>query len=250
MEACRGFEVAYLVAIRATALLGGAALVDLMIERVSPARRHALWAGSLGGALTLPFLDRMLPAWHLGVLGLPARAPAAPLMWAVVTTWALGAMAILGHVIRGHTALRRLIRETVPAPRAWAEPRVPMSPRRVTIRLGPDRLPPFTHGALRPIVVLPRAALRWPDARRAAVLGHELAHVRRVDEAWDLLGWAARALLWFHPLAWIAARRLGRAREQACDEAAVATGLERADYAAHVFAVVQEARHTPPAGMA
>ena len=50
------------------------------------------------------------------------------------------------------------------------------------------------------------------------------------------------ALLWFHPLAWVAARQLRREAEQACDDAVLDRGVEAADYAMHLVALARDCR--------
>lgn len=50
------------------------------------------------------------------------------------------------------------------------------------------------------------------------VLRHELTHLRRGDALWSLLAELAFALLWFHPLAWLARPRFRLDQELACDE--------------------------------
>ena len=77
---------------------------------------------------------------------------------------------------------------------------------------------PFTFGTLRPVVVLPRSGELEPEIERS-LLAHELAHVRRRDDLRAGLTAAVAALFWFHPLVWIAARRLALTRESACDQA-------------------------------
>jgi beta-lactamase regulating signal transducer with metallopeptidase domain len=68
-------------------------------------------------------------------------------------------------------------------------------------------------------VLVPRTWLaREPGPRDEHALLHELAHLARRDLALDELAALVRALLWFHPLAWVAARRLHDLSELACDE--------------------------------
>jgi Zn-dependent protease with chaperone function len=54
-----------------------------------------------------------------------------------------------------------------------------------------------------------------------AILLHELGHVARRDCAWQLLQRIIEAVLWFHPLMWLAGRRITFIRERSCDEFAV-----------------------------
>jgi beta-lactamase regulating signal transducer with metallopeptidase domain len=66
---------------------------------------------------------------------------------------------------------------------------------------------------------LARDAETWnsEDLNRAIV--HELEHVRRGDSASRSLARAICAVYWFHPLVWIAWRKLVLEAERACDDA-------------------------------
>ena len=81
---------------------------------------------------------------------------------------------------------------------------------------------PLAVGIWRPTIVIPtRMAAEDGCAAIDAVLTHELAHLARGDCSWQ---WAQRiveAVWWFHPLVWLARRRIAFIRERACDEFAV-----------------------------
>ncbi len=69
------------------------------------------------------------------------------------------------------------------------------------------------------LVLLPADFLdRFDAGERRLVLQHESMHLRRGDALWSLLAELAAALLWFHPLAWLALPRLRLDQELACDE--------------------------------
>ncbi len=85
---------------------------------------------------------------------------------------------------------------------------------------------PFTVGALRPAVILP---LGWSETLSnkdlEALALHETAHVKRRDPLLFLLVALVRAVLFFHPLVWFAARRVSLFAEEAADDAVLdATG--------------------------
>jgi len=72
---------------------------------------------------------------------------------------------------------------------------------------------------LRPVIVLPSSACdALDDDELRALLLHECAHVSRRDNLVSALEALAAALLWFHPLVWLALRDLATTREEACDE--------------------------------
>lgn len=120
--------------------------------------------------------------------------------------------------------------------------------QRVQIITSPvDGLGPFTSGVLRPRIWLPEN-LKGPQ--RAAVLEHELGHVRDLDVlTFGVVGVLAD-LLWFVPGARYLERCLHARAEEAADARAVASGIPRAVLAesilAHAAAPVPGA---PPARM-
>jgi len=103
--------------------------------------------------------------------------------------------------------------------------------RRVQLMETCRSIVPITWGILRPIVLFPVAWREWTTERRELVLLHELAHVKRLDVAWQLVARLVCALYWFHPLAWYALRRLRIERELACDDCVLMTGARPSEYA-------------------
>ena len=100
--------------------------------------------------------------------------------------------------------------------------------RTINLRIHPSETIPLTWGHRRPVVLLPQSAAQWSDERREAVLLHELAHIRRWDCATHGLAAFLQAIAWFHPIAWIALRRLNLEREQAWDDWGVNSGTKPA----------------------
>lgn len=91
---------------------------------------------------------------------------------------------------------------------------------------------PATVGWIRPIVLLPPVCTERGRDELTGILRHELQHIRRRDFVFTGIASFCRALLFFHPAAWYARRRLGLESEFACDLAAIGTSPERrADYA-------------------
>ena len=98
-----------------------------------------------------------------------------------------------------------------------------------------------TYGWWRPRIVLPSGANDWPESRIRVVLGHELAHIRRADWLALMIVELTRAVYWFNPLLWMAARRLGQESEQACDDIVLGLGIDPADYAAQLLDLARAA---------
>jgi beta-lactamase regulating signal transducer with metallopeptidase domain len=90
---------------------------------------------------------------------------------------------------------------------------------------------PVTFGVLRPAVLLPKSWENWSDAQLDSVLMHELSHVARRDAFVERVSLIHRAIFWFSPLSWWLDRELAKLAEQASDEAALSSGIDREQYA-------------------
>ena len=91
---------------------------------------------------------------------------------------------------------------------------------------------PMVVGWLRPVVLVPASALAGlPPRQLAAILAHELAHVRRHDYLVNLLQAAVETLLFYHPAVWWVSAQVRRERENCCDDLAVAVCGDRLGYA-------------------
>jgi len=104
---------------------------------------------------------------------------------------------------------------------------------------------PVTMGAMRSTILLPAVWREWDDSKLDAVIAHEMSHVARRDALTQRLSLLHRAIFWFSPLAWWLDRQLADLAEQASDEAALACGADRKDYA-RILLSFFEALHAAP----
>lgn len=80
---------------------------------------------------------------------------------------------------------------------------------------------PVVVGIVRPMILLPPSLLCGLDATQlAAILSHEMAHIRRYDLVFNLVQRLVESLLFFHPIVWWLSRRVTMERENCCDDVA------------------------------
>jgi beta-lactamase regulating signal transducer with metallopeptidase domain len=162
--------------------------------------------------------------------------------------WVAGFLAIMAWLAIGRFGLRRIAAKAWPLNGSdWAgtldEERNYAGVTKVVLLYSSSAVStPLTWGSRNPIILLPEDALDWPEAHRRIVLRHELAHVARGDSFTQLVAGFVCALYWFHPLVWIAERRLRSECERACDDNVVSLGTPAAEYAAHLLEVARSAR--------
>jgi beta-lactamase regulating signal transducer with metallopeptidase domain len=91
---------------------------------------------------------------------------------------------------------------------------------------------PVALGVRDRVIMIPSSMIKDASAGKIdAILLHELAHLVRADYGWQLLQRVVEAALWWHPLAWIAGRRMAFIRERACDEFVVHATQDAQGYA-------------------
>ena len=90
----------------------------------------------------------------------------------------------------------------------------------------------MTIGVNHPVIILPKGfTVDLTAGDLDAVALHEMAHVKRFDVLTLTLVSLVRAVLFFHPLVWIAARKVAVLAEQACDDAVLDVHGEPVTYA-------------------
>ncbi len=92
----------------------------------------------------------------------------------------------------------------------------------IQVRTANSQMAPFVMGFRKPVLFLPSESIKtWNPRDIQAVIGHELAHLRRYDLWVHAMMQALRALLWFWPPVWWMQRELHRTQDAACDECAI-----------------------------
>jgi len=271
----------------ALAVPAAAWMLARFLPRMNAATRHLLWWSALALVMLVPLaaLD-----WRPGAAPAPegpaavaAPVPSAPApgprgpqtsarslfplelrpgdwMAILVCLWLPFALIQLCRNAWSFLYLRKLKRRSQVAARGltdrlryWTETCGIRRPARLLVS---DRVrSPLATGFRHPAVILPSALLaQFNESEIDHVLLHELAHVARRDDWWNLLARAIGAAAGLHPAVAWTLRQIARERELACDEWVVAHLGEARPYAAslaRLFEVCRERRRVALAtGMA
>jgi beta-lactamase regulating signal transducer with metallopeptidase domain len=167
---------------------------------------------------SLPSSSWSLPSW----------------MTIVRTVWLAGVFLLLAQLAVDLRRLYRIRRDGLP----WLERRDLARSlagecgvrRKVEVLLHEGITGPLTCGIWRPAILLPDEACEWNEADLRRALVHELEHVRRGDWPIQLAARATCIFYWYHPLVWVALRRLSLEAERAADDAVVESA-EHTEYA-------------------
>lgn len=237
--------------------------------RQRAAVRHAMLAATFGILLALPMVSALAPPIGIALRSGEVRGPSRPnalppspgrlpkrsaairpapepSRWSVPTllsiVWLAGAALFLLQMAFGLRQVLRFRWSGLP----WRQGQTiahglalgaGVRPR-VDVLLHEDLAGPMTCGVVRPAIVLPADAPNWDTEDLHRALMHELEHVNRRDWATHIVARVVCAIYWFHPLAWMAWRRLGLEAERACDDA-VLQQSEPTAYADQLVTIAQ-----------
>ncbi len=219
------------ILIKATVIAAIGLAAAWMARHKRAALRHAILAATFAMLLALPVACVAIPAFRISI---PARTeppvvyvvPTAeiptvvevsspvtrsanwPLSMYLELAWVAGVVVFFAPVIAGLWQIRALRRSAIP----WT--------RGVNVLLLHEELQgPMTCGILRPVILLPCDAEFWPEDDLNRAMIHEQEHVRRADWLTQCIARVICSLYWFHPLVWIAWRKLVLDAERSCDDA-------------------------------
>jgi len=190
------------------------------------------------GASVLPGVsakEAALPASTFPATATGAGSPLSPIDWAF---WAYIVPAGL-LLLLTLTALLRLVILKAKA-NVLVEPRwlsaLAHAQRRMGFKYGTalltsdDLSSPISWGLVRPVILLNSEAAN-AKGEAEAIIAHELAHVAHLDWLKLLLARVTVSLFWYNPLVWLLAREAHQLREEAADDAVLASNVEDTDYA-------------------
>jgi TonB family protein len=258
---------------KGTVVLAAACVANVLFWRAPAAIRHTVWVLALGSLLALPMFEAVLPAWRIapaldipravseGVTGAltsigPVSRRTAPttrrdgVAVAACGLWVAGALLFIRRWRAGSAQVTRMRRQaSVLAQDGSLVQQVAASiglRRSVLLLRSAEEIVPLAAGTRRPVILMPASAAGWSRERLQVVLLHEMAHIRRRDCLVQALGELTACIYWFHPLVWLALRRLRAERERACDDLVLHAGTKASDYAVHLLEL---ARSLQPAGL-
>src|SRR5208282_1992327 len=257
MAMCRSAAARYALGVGALVLMLAAPVVTFGI----------LWYGradansSLAPSISLSALPRILAqrsaastlASAIAAPHSPARADA--LLW-FVELWFAGVIILSLRTAGGVLLIERMRRKDAKPVSAKLHDLCVAVQQQLglarAIRYCESRLldAPAVIGWFRPAVLVPLTALTGlSDEQLQAVIAHELAHIRRLDNFVNLFQIVVETLLFYHPAVWWVSKRIRAERENCCDDAAISVCSDAVEYA-RALALMAEWRSAPALAMA
>lgn len=193
-----------------TALLPLAALIPLL--------RIPVWPGEVITATAAPAAPIPATAWTPVPEVLPAAEPLVTPRTLLIAVCLLGTATLAGAMLREALRIRRLRRRAT----------VTDAGRLHLVRTR-ERIASFSFF---------RSVYVWegtPGDEMQAVLMHEASHIAHRHTAERLLMETFKALQWWNPVAWVAARRLTEVQEFEADRDVLTQGFDRERYMHTIF---------------
>lgn len=209
-------------------------LLPLLRRKISARACATLW-------LLPVFLYYNLAFWQRTYLPplVVVRVPSG-LVPLLLGLWAAGfGVVLLWHVLSHFRFRRSILKDARPLEEPdvinlwWEEQRQVLLKRHIPLLISPATTSPLTIGLFHSTMclVLPERAYTLDQYR--LIFRHELRHVQRRDVDTKCFYILCKALCWFNPLMWLAARRASADLELSCDEMVVygADDQTRREYA-------------------
>ncbi len=182
---------------------------------------------------------------------IPVPAPRSAHPWAIASIAYTGGLAILlGLVSLGRLRLRRYTREgqIVTNPRitnVFETARKQLGLERGCVIVEIDNLhAPLTYLTFHPVIALPHGFTDdLSDAELRTIALHELAHIKRNDPLVLNLASIIRAVFFFHPLVWLAAREVATLAEEAADNIVIEATEAPLPYAKMLTRLTEQLTH-------
>lgn len=242
-------------------------LVNVFTGRLSASFRHLVWCVGFISLFSLPLFIGLLPKIHVpitttetvlventvtqGIVSIAENLPWIMSAWwdAFVRLYFVLMGLQLSYILLGLIKVYSLHRQAQPVENVLIhqelenlslEEGLTVS---VSMKKSHEVFSPVSWGLFAPEIILPVQAESWDIEKIRNVLIHELSHIQRLDWLTTLVVKITRAIYWYNPLIWYAARKLDEEAEQACDDAVILNGHCHSKYASNLLEIADHARH-------
>jgi beta-lactamase regulating signal transducer with metallopeptidase domain len=261
MAMCRSAAARYALGVAALVVMLAAPIVTFAALWDSRADSNRSWAPSTSlSAVPSTLVRRAARTVSLDTALLPSNTqrpiPSNDVLLWFVEAWFAGVAMLSLRTAGGVLLIERMRRKDAKAVSARVQElclavQQRLGLRRV-IRYCESRLldAPAVIGWLRPTVLLPITALTGlSEEQLQAVIAHELAHIRRLDNIVNLFQIVVETLLFYHPAVWWLSKQIRAERENCCDDAAISVCGDATEYV-RALAQMAESRPAPALAMA
>ncbi len=164
----------------------------------------------------------------------------------IATLWPIGVVVCVTRLLLEFVRLDALRRRSRPASQesVLGRTEVTQKPflrkrRRIPVLVSSSVPVPLTYGSWDAVILLPTAAESWSEERVQCALVHEAAHIDQGDWSSQIKCSLYCALLWFHPMVWLAARGIRAESEITADKYVLYAGISAAGYAEHLLEIAR-----------
>lgn len=108
--------------------------------------------------------------------------------------------------------------------------------RKISLWVSGKITTPLTFGFLKPVILLPVAALSQLTTKQVeALIVHEFYHIKRNDYLVNIMLTVCEVLLFFNPFAKLLIANIRKERENCCDDEVIGLGYDRWEYAQALY---------------
>lgn len=109
---------------------------------------------------------------------------------------------------------------------------------------------PIVVGWMKPVILFPIGFINQLSSEEVdAIIAHELAHVYRLDNFFNILQSVVEVIFYYHPVVWWISSKVRTEREHACDDIVLRLGHDSTTYAKALLQVQIFAQSTPALSM-
>jgi len=155
----------------------------------------------------------------------------------IIKTWMIGSLFFFIKLIGGYGYIKRIAQQATLENGQLAKKLNKLKlkfkiHREILVKTSTAISTPMVVGYLKPVILFPVGLVNNLTGEEvAAILAHELAHIKRHDFLFNLLQSLAESIFYFHPGMWYISNSISRERENCCDDMAIHYTGNKVSYA-------------------